>query len=401
MRYPLIVAGFIFLSWLLCGLVTFLVLTLVTPMDALRCLRVFFGPAFAMGAATGLFAFLTVEQSIRRVLPILFPQGNLPQATGSPTIRQRLLAVFFLVTILPLVLLGSVLWQQSQPLPQVSEQAALMSPLFFSIFLLVLGLLLSFSLSFAVAKSLVDPLHTLQVAMASLSRGQLETRVPVVSTDELGEVSRGFNVMAAELQAAYTALEEEHEKLAAALRRIHLLEQAKSALSQFVPLTVYRLIEESPEQFPMEKVEKDVSVLFLDIAGYVRLSEALDPATVNTLVETYFSRYVDAIYAQGGDINETAGNGLMVLFQQNDPSTHAEAAVRTALAILQQTITINRQLEDTSPPVTLRIGINSGLAAVGITKFQGVTGTRWTYTASGPITNIAAGWLPWQSPERS
>jgi class 3 adenylate cyclase len=27
---------------------------------------------------------------------------------------------------------------------------------------------------------------------------------------------------------------------------------------------------------------------------------------------------------------------------------------------------------------------------VGPTKLQGATGTRWTYTASGPVTNIAA-----------
>jgi len=36
------------------------------------------------------------------------------------------------------------------------------------------------------------------------------------------------------------------------------------------------------------------------------------------------------------------------------------------------------------------MGINSGLAAVGSTKFEGATGTRWTFTASGPVTNLAA-----------
>jgi len=30
------------------------------------------------------------------------------------------------------------------------------------------------------------------------------------------------------------------------------------------------------------------------------------------------------------------------------------------------------------------------LALVGPTKLEGATGTRWTYTASGPVTNIAA-----------
>jgi class 3 adenylate cyclase len=36
------------------------------------------------------------------------------------------------------------------------------------------------------------------------------------------------------------------------------------------------------------------------------------------------------------------------------------------------------------------MGINSGVASVGMTKFHGATGTRMTFTASGPVTNLAA-----------
>jgi len=36
------------------------------------------------------------------------------------------------------------------------------------------------------------------------------------------------------------------------------------------------------------------------------------------------------------------------------------------------------------------MGINSGVALVGSTRFEGARGTRWTFTASGPVTNLAA-----------
>jgi class 3 adenylate cyclase len=36
------------------------------------------------------------------------------------------------------------------------------------------------------------------------------------------------------------------------------------------------------------------------------------------------------------------------------------------------------------------MGINSGTALVGSTRFEGQRGTRWTFTASGPVTNLAA-----------
>ena len=38
----------------------------------------------------------------------------------------------------------------------------------------------------------------------------------------------------------------------------------------------------------------------------------------------------------------------------------------------------------------MNMGLNSGRAAVGSTKFEGAMGTRWTFTASGPVTNLAA-----------
>ena len=41
-------------------------------------------------------------------------------------------------------------------------------------------------------------------------------------------------------------------------------------------------------------------------------------------------------------------------------------------------------------PIAINIGINSGIAAVGSTRFEGLSGERWTYTASGPVTNFAA-----------
>ena len=35
-------------------------------------------------------------------------------------------------------------------------------------------------------------------------------------------------------------------------------------------------------------------------------------------------------------------------------------------------------------------GLNSGLALLGSTRFEGVRDTRWTFTASGLVTNLAA-----------
>src|SRR5205823_14178876 len=139
-------------------------------------------------------------------------------------------------------------------------------------------------------------------------------------------------------------------------------------LSKFVPRTVQRLIEQAPDAPEFAKRETDVSVLFVDIAGYTRLAGRLDAATVDRLVERYFGAFLDEILKRGGDVNETAGDGLMVLFQDADPGHHAEAAVLTALAILDRAQQINVELERDAEPVRLHVGVNSGMAAVGATK---------------------------------
>ena len=180
------------------------------------------------------------------------------------------------------------------------------------------------------------------------------------------------------------------EELAATLKRIQVLEAMKVNLGKFVPTAVRALIEQSPEALVLDKHHEDVSVLFADITGYTRLSAQMEIEQVNQLVELYFGAFLDEIVKHGGDVNETAGDGLMVIFHDPDPRRHAVAAVRTGLAIQGRTEEINGTLEGYFEPIRMHVGINSGIASVGVTKIEGVAGTRWTYTASGTTTNIAA-----------
>jgi class 3 adenylate cyclase len=179
-------------------------------------------------------------------------------------------------------------------------------------------------------------------------------------------------------------------ELEASLRRIQILESIRTNLAKFVPTTVRQLIEESPDAPSLDKRQADVSVLFADITGYTRLSARMELDDVNRLVERYFGAFLDEILRHGGDVNETAGDGLMVIFQDSDPRRHAEAAVLTARAIQRRAAEINGERDDAFEPITMHVGVNSGVASVGATKIEGLAGTRWTYTASGPTTNIAA-----------
>jgi DNA-binding response OmpR family regulator len=171
-------------------------------------------------------------------------------------------------------------------------------------------------------------------------------------------------------------------------RKIHELRRVKDHFAKYVPEAVKRLVAANPEAPELAKREQDVSVLFVDISGYSRLSEQLPPDLLNRLVERYFSTFLDHIHEAGGDINETAGDGFMAIFQDVDGRAHTVTAVDTALALLDATAALNEA--NGTRPLSIHMGLNSGLALVGSTRFEGVRGTRWTFTASGPVTNLAA-----------
>lgn len=171
-------------------------------------------------------------------------------------------------------------------------------------------------------------------------------------------------------------------------RRVGELTRIRDHFAKFVPETVKRMVLENSDALLLAKQERDVSVLFVDISGYSRLSEQVAPAALNALVERYFSSFLDRIKDAGGDINETAGDGFMAIFQDPDPQAHTTRAVETALMLLAVTEALNQKEPD--HPLSIHLGINSGLALVGSTRFEGRRGTRWTFTASGLVTTLAA-----------
>ena len=171
-------------------------------------------------------------------------------------------------------------------------------------------------------------------------------------------------------------------------REIDALRRMNDHLLKFVPETVKRCVLAQPEAPDLAMRECDVSVLFLDMSGYARLSQQMSLRALNALVERYFSRFLDCVYEADGDVNEIAGDGLMTIFQDPDPLQHPLKAVSASLAILAATAALNR--EGREPALAVHMGLNSGLALVGLTCFTGQHGTRCTFTARGAMTNLAA-----------
>ena len=233
----------------------------------------------------------------------------------------------------------------------------------------------------------------------SILKGDDETRlIPIVimtALDGFDDRIKGIEAGAEDFLTKPVNQRELLARIQTTLRLKHTVDQklnelrrAKDHFAKFVPEAVKRLVAANPEAPELAKHTQDVSVLFLDITGYTRLCEQLPLEVLNRLVERYFSTFLDRIHEAGGDINETTGDGFMAIFQATDVQAHTVTAVETALALLGATEALNRT--NSAPPLAIHMGLNSGPALVGSTRFEGAQGTRWTFTASGPVTNLAA-----------
>src|SRR2546428_2629615 len=253
-------------------------------------------------------------------------------------------------------------------------------------------------LTVAMSAVVVRPIVALSAVARRIGDGDFEARAPAQARDEIGELGGAFNDMTSRLARAHTELATKNKELETALQnlqesrqRLALLEQLKGELSKFVPDAVKKLLERSPNATELEKRTVEVSVVFLDIAGYTKLSEQLDAKRLNQLVQTYFSSFLEIIQSHHGDVNETAGDGLMVIFQSERSSTdHALNATRAAFAIHQRTSTLNEEYGGIFPAIQRPTGVHTRAAPGGAPQPAPPAGRGREGTATGPTTNVAA-----------
>lgn len=238
---------------------------------------------------------------------------------------------------------------------------------------------------------MLAPLLRLKEAALRIAAGDLEVEIPPMNRrDEVSDMSESFRHMVDDLRTSREEVARYNAQLERTLARVRLMEDLEKNLSKFVPREVAAALHSDPEALERGKTEQDVTVLFLDMQGSTTLAQSLGAQSIDRLIEVYFSKFLDSIYENEGDITETAGDGLMLIFQGEEPSRHAVNAVKTAVAIQRTTREIQDKLISQEERVRINIGICSGRALVGFTKFEAITGARITFTATGLTTIVAA-----------
>lgn len=360
-EYPVRSALVTFGMWIIAG-VLFTVLTFGSG------LRSLIGITGVGGVLVTAIYYFACDVLWRPAIALLFPDGQLRPIGGVRiSVLRRLGIAFFLIGPYPLgVLTYLSLSRASDMLSAPDPQIVLNNLVILELFILGVSLLAGTGLVIFFSRGITEPLRRLQDAMRHVARGDLNARVPVTTTDELGYVSEHFNQMTD------------------GLRQTDLL---RNLLNLYVSPEVAREAIEHGTQLGGKLV--DCTVLFSDIRNFTGLSETLPPDQLIELLNRYMSAMVAVIVDQGGIVNKFGGDSLLAVFGTpiNPADDHAARAVRTAQNMLASLAEFNR-VQAATGGLTLRIGIGiaSGPVVVGNVGGQ----NRLEYTVIGDTVNLAA-----------
>lgn len=163
---------------------------------------------------------------------------------------------------------------------------------------------------------------------------------------------------------------------------------AQGALGKYLPDEVARQILADPEKLTLKGEKREIFALFSDLQGFTKLSHAIPPETVATLLNDYLQRLSEVVLQHGGTIDKFVGDAVVAFW--GAPIARpgdAERAVDCAIAMWKCGEIFRQTAPDDVPPIgTTRVGLHFGEAIVG--NFGG--DDRIQYTALGDAMNTAA-----------
>ncbi len=147
---------------------------------------------------------------------------------------------------------------------------------------------------------------------------------------------------------------------------------------------------DNPAALSVSGEEREMSVIFGDLAGFTTISEKLGgPATVSTL-NHYLRELTHVLVDHGAYLNKFLGDGFMAFWSAFSPDS--EQATKACLAALHCQEAITRLNKESSqkldiPPIGLRLGIATDKVIVGDC---GAPPDLNDYTVIGDAVNLAA-----------
>ena len=230
--------------------------------------------------------------------------------------------------------------------------------------LLVIGLLLAFTISGRITR----PLQRLRMAVNALAVGDLSARVEVSSRDEVGVLTRAFNQMSESMSQK---------------RRI------EGAFRRYVSDHVLRQVTDTSEEIAFEGEQREVTVIFIDIRKFTRLTASIGPQRLVSFLNESFDLITGRLLEHGATVDKYIGDAILAYIGAPiETFDHAERAVAAAIAVQRSVAERNAKHEASHLPferLEVGIGIHTGTVVVGNIGSE----LKMDYTVIGDPVNVA------------
>ncbi len=364
--FPWFITAITLSNWLIAGVIFGVLGPLLAGWFSVRsAVRAAIGISVVGGVVTAALVFFGVETRWRQELPRFFPAGDLRAVRGVPrlSVRARLLVVFLLTSMGPLLLIGLVAWRRSRRAAADPENAAMLLTEMLAViaFFIVVGLIAALRLSWVVSDSVARPLVGLSFAMGRVERGDLNADCPVVSNDEIGAATEGFNRMLAGLRER---------------------EAIKETFGRYVTREIRAEILAG--RVSVEGEQREVTMLFSDLRGFTPWVEATEPRQVVRDLNAYFAEMEAAIRAHGGLVLQFIGDEIEAVF--GAPVAAPDHPARAVRAALEMRARLTAWNAGRAHPLRHGIGVHTGSVLAGAIGSR----ERLSYALVGDTVNLAS-----------
>ncbi len=215
---------------------------------------------------------------------------------------------------------------------------------------------------------IVRPVGRLVGGPRAVEAGRLDVEVPVTTRDEIGDLTRSFNRMVAELR---------------------LKEMIKDQFGKYLDPRIVRDLIANPDAAKLGGDKRVMTVYFSDVAGFTSIAESMSPETLVHLLNDYFTLMTGRIVSHEGIVDKFIGDAIMAFWGPPfvPAERHATAACLAAIEQLERLEAFRKDLVGRNlPPIEMRIGISTGEMIVGNVGSEGKQG----YTVMGDRVNLAS-----------